>query len=87
MAYDQKCYDLAALFLSDVQDPVQHEDAHKLAQDIQDVIEDYLSDLERQKQPPEEMPPAMKAELDAAIRMGKGWEKVLDALFTPKVTK
>ena len=95
MAYDSKCYDLAEAFLSDVQNPVKHEDAHKLAQDIQSVIEDYLNDLERCPNCQgggcssclPEIPPAMQADLDASIRRGKIMADVIESLFFPKVTK
>ena len=49
MTYDQKCYDLAALFLRDKKTANEEEfksHADALAQDIQRVIEDYLYDLE-----------------------------------------
>ena len=45
MSYDTKCYALAEAFLKDggwTYEP----DIHKLAQNIQDCIEDYVSDLE-----------------------------------------
>ena len=46
MTYDQKCYDLAFAFLSDVEDTVLHEHADALAKDIQTTIEDFLEELE-----------------------------------------
>ena len=89
MSYDSQCYDLAEAFLSDIQNPVNKDDAHKLAQDIQDVIEDYLSDVEAREKPKEdEPPPALKLEmerdLDGALAMGKVWGEVFDNLFSPK---
>lgn len=46
MSYDQKCYDLAAHFLSDfkVEGPELKIRTEVLAQDIQDAIENYLED-------------------------------------------
>ena len=43
MAYDQKCYDLAAIFLGD--EPKIHTEGRiqMLAQEIQDVIQDFMS--------------------------------------------
>ena len=92
MSYDQKCYDLAEAFLSDVQNPVKHEDAHKLAQDIQGVIEDYLDELERAvPEDPPEVPSALRIEGERdtqnAIKMDKVWGEVFDSLFAPKVAK
>ena len=94
MAYDQKCYDLAEAFLSDVQNPVKHKDAHKLAQDIQCVIEDYLNEVEERMIPPpqdDEIPPALQSavdrEIQTALRRGKGWDQFFDTLLSPKVTK
>ena len=49
MTYDQKCYDLAALFLRDKETGDEEEfksHADALAQGIQLVIEDYLAELE-----------------------------------------
>lgn len=44
--YDPKCYDLAALFASDLRpDPTEAEKA-ELAQIIQDAIEDWMSSKE-----------------------------------------
>lgn len=45
-SYDSKCYDLACEFLSDIQDPVNHEHADALAKDIQSTIEEFLAELE-----------------------------------------
>lgn len=89
MSYDSQCYDLAEAFLSDIQNPVNKDDAHKLAQDIQDVIEDYLSDVEaRDKAQPDEPPPALKLEiqrdLDGAVRYGKVFGDFLDSMLSPK---
>ena len=46
MTFDPKCYDLAKLFLVDVGN---HSDvaADQLAQEIQEVIEEFLSDPTR----------------------------------------
>ena len=93
MSYDQKCYDLAALFLSDVQNPVKHEDAHKLAQEIQTTIEDYLNELERnQEQPPEDdMSPTLRAMIERdtknALAMAKVMDHVFDTLLSPRTAK
>ena len=48
MTYDAKCYDLAKLFLVDVGN---HSDvaADQLAQEIQEVIEAFLSDPEHRR--------------------------------------
>lgn len=46
MAYDQRCEDLARLFLTDAQDGEPHatpENVAALAQDIQDAIEAFMS--------------------------------------------
>ena len=87
MSYDQKCYDLAALFLSDVQDPVKHDDADRLAQDIQSVIEDYLSDLERQEEPPPEddMSPTLRAMIERDTKNALAMAKVMDRLFPERM--
>lgn len=97
MSYDQKCYDLAEAFLSDVQNPVKHEDAHKLAQDIQSVIEDYLDELERaEPEAPTEpdvdtdhvldrgsddVPPALRAQHEREMKNVLHMGKVMDRLF------
>jgi hypothetical protein len=50
MTYDQKCYDLAMVFLLDRKDLKAAERnslAHTLAQDIQRVIEDRLYELDQ----------------------------------------
>ena len=79
MTYDQKCYDLAVVFLSDVQDPVQHEDAHRLAQEIARVIDDFLEELS---------PPDVDRSYEEGLKsLAKTWDKVIDTLFTPKVAK
>ena len=44
MSYDPKCYDLAEAFLKDG-GWTHTTDIEKLAQKIQDVIEDHLADL------------------------------------------
>ena len=87
MAYDQKCYDLAALFLSDVQFPVKHEDADRLAQEIQRTIEDFLEELS----PPDverDVPPVIQAMIDndvqVALRTAKAWDQFFDTMFTPR---
>lgn len=54
MSYDVKCSDLAAHFLSDFK--VEGEElkirTDRLAQDIQNAIEDYLQDAELEEKPP-----------------------------------
>lgn len=96
MSYDQKCYDLAWEFLSDIQEPVKPADADRLAQEIQQTIEDYLEEVEeRAKEPPQtephidtDGPPALKLEMErdlkGAVAMGKVWGEVFDNLFAPK---
>lgn len=65
MSYDQKCYDLAWDFLSDIQEPVKPADADRLAQEIQQTIEDYLEEVEsRDKPAANEPPPALKLEME-----------------------
>ena len=46
MSYDQKCYDLAEAFLSDIEDPVIHDHAHALAQEIANTISDFMEEIE-----------------------------------------
>lgn len=95
MSYDQKCYDLAEVFLSDIQNPVNYGDADALAQEIQRTIEDYLQEVEGRTQAAivestfiDEPPPALKAEIDnslkAAISQAKVWDKFFDNLLNPR---
>lgn len=46
MTYDRKCYDLAMLFLEDVDldEDDRHSHASMMAQDIQIAIENYIAD-------------------------------------------
>jgi hypothetical protein len=44
VSYDPKCYDLAETFLKDG-GWTHTTDIHRLAQQIQDCIEDYMADL------------------------------------------
>lgn len=44
MSYDQKCYDLAEVFLSDYPEKNTPENRNQLAQDIQQAIEDFFSE-------------------------------------------
>ena len=46
MGYDQKCYDLADAFLSDEGAINTTENTERLAQLIQDVIEDEIAELQ-----------------------------------------
>lgn len=82
MSYDQKCYDLAEVFLSDIQNPVNKDDADKLAQEIQWTIETYLQEVE------DRPPPAIEAEIDnslkAAISQAKVWDQFFDKLLNPR---
>ena len=49
MSVDPKCYDLAALFASDLRpDPTEEEKA-ELAQIIQDAIEDWMTSKEEER--------------------------------------
>lgn len=85
MSYDQKCYDLAEVFLSDIQNPVNKEDADKLAQEIQTTIEDYLDAVERRAHG---VPSALDDEVDrslkVAISQAKVWDKFFDNLLNPR---
>lgn len=45
MAYDSKCYELAATFLSDEEELDTDATRAALAQDIQTLIEDYIAGL------------------------------------------
>lgn len=53
--YDTKCYDLASLFLED--EPHLFTDANsiELAQEIQDCIESFIRDKNRNYEPPDPM--------------------------------
>lgn len=53
MSYDQKCYDLAAIFLGD--EPHLHTEGRveELAQLIQTTIEDYITDERANYEPPD----------------------------------
>jgi hypothetical protein len=47
MPYDSKCYELAEYFLEDVGVPVvPKETVEKLAQTIQEAVEDFLDNIE-----------------------------------------
>lgn len=43
MSYDSKCFDLAAVFLSDTPDIDNERNRDKLAQHIQTAIEDWIT--------------------------------------------
>ena len=43
MSYDPKCYDLAAAFLEDEPELATEKNKCKLAQHIQDTIEDWIT--------------------------------------------
>ena len=51
MAFDSRCYDLAEVFLPP---DASEEDKTRLSQAIQDAIEDWLLDRERQYQAEED---------------------------------
>lgn len=42
MSYDAKCYDLAAIFLGDEPKLHTEKNVQSLAQEIQDLIEDFM---------------------------------------------
>ena len=60
MSFDPKCYEIAECFLEDTPRLYNDKVRAKLAQTIQDVIEDFISDDDNFPQP---LPPDNRREL------------------------
>lgn len=56
--YDSRCYDLASIFLEDVPGALDDQ-CKELAAEIQQTIEDWIADYQRNYEPPD--PPGFEA--------------------------